>query len=327
MMVWTAAQTAWSAATTIATGAQWLWNAALAANPMIWIIVAIVALVAAIVVIATKTTWFQQLWTTVWGAITTAFDATVAWLSDALGWFGELPGKFAGWFGSAKDWAITKLMELVTWAGGLPGRLWDALANLGNYVSTRATNAFQSMKDAAVNRAVSLVTWMSGLPGRLVGAIGSQAYRFYNMGLDFVYGLWDGISAAGGWLWNQVKNFASNYVVEPVKDFLHIGSPSKLAADEIGHWIPAGIAMGAEDNAGVLDKAMRGLVNPAVYRPDAAATSAMAPYVGAASSLGGARAQQRFVFEFVGGSRAFREFFQESVRTTSGGDVVKFAEG
>jgi phage-related protein len=216
---------------------------------------------------------------------------------------------------------------LVNWVTGLPGRLWNALSGLGSFLWNTGWDAFQSMKNAIVNRAVATVDYIRGLPGRLVGALSSQAYRFYNMGLDFVYGLWDGISAAGGWLWTQVKNFASDYVVEPVKDFLHIGSPSKLAADEIGHWIPAGIAMGAEDNAGVLDKAMRGLVNPAVYRPDAAATSAMAPYVGAASSLGGARAQQRFVFEFVGGSRAFREFFQESVRTTSGGDVVKFAEG
>jgi hypothetical protein len=33
------------------------------------------------------------------------------------------------------------------------------------------------------------------------------------------------------------------------------------------------------------------------------------------------------VIEFRGGSRAFREFFQESVRTQAGGSVVKFAEG
>jgi hypothetical protein len=324
MMVWTAAQTAWAAATTIATGAQWLWNAALAASPMTWIIIAIVAVIAVIVLIATKTTWFQDLWKTVWEAVTTAFDATVAWLSDAMGWFSELGGKFASWWGSAKDWAVTKMLELVSWVTGLPGRLTSALADMASSLWSTTSDAFQDLKDAAVNQALSLVSWMTGLAGRLVGAISSQAYRFYNMGLDFVHGIWDGISAAGGWLWSKVSNFASDYIVDPVKDFLQIGSPSKLAADEIGQWLPAGIAMGAEDNAGVVDEAMRGLVNPAVYRPAATQAPGSAPF---ASSLGAARTETRLVLELRGGSRAFREFFQESVRVTTGGDVIKFTEG
>lgn len=326
MMVWTAAQAAWSAATAIATGVQWLWNAALAASPMTWIIIGIVALVAAIVIIATKTTWFQTIWSTVWGAITTAFDATVSGLSDAFSWFGTLPGKFAGWFGAAKDWAIQKMLALVSWQFSLPGRLWNALSGMAGTLYNVGNDAFQSMKTAAVNKAVSLVTWTTGLPGRLVGALNSQGYRFYNIGLDFVKGIWNGISAMGGWLWANVANFASDNIVNPVLDFLHIGSPSKLAADEIGHWFPAGIAMGIEDNADVVDQAARGLLDPAAYRPTAQATSTLAPIAGANS--GGAQLREfRLVMQLVGGSRAFREFFQESVRVSAGGDVVKFAEG
>lgn len=328
------AQRIYATYTAIASAAQAIWNAeiwastaALLANPMTWIVLAIIALIAVIVLIATKTTWFQQLWSWVWGGITSFTRDAIGWISDALDWFSGLGDMFAGWWGSAKHWAVTKMTELVTWVTGLPGRLWAVLSGLGSFLWDVSFTAFQNLKNAAVNRATSLVSWIGGLPGRLVGALGAQTYRFYNMGLDFVTGLWDGISAAGGWLWNQVKNFASNYVVAPVKSLLQIGSPSKLAADEIGHWIPAGIAMGVEDNASVVDKAMRGLVDPAVYRPSAQSTAGMAPLVGAAPTLGGAQAQQRIVFEFVGGSRAFREFFQESVRNTAGGSVVKFAEG
>lgn len=56
-------------ATGAATAAQWLWNAAMTANPIGLIIVAIAALVAAIVYIAVKTTWFQDLWQKIWGGI------------------------------------------------------------------------------------------------------------------------------------------------------------------------------------------------------------------------------------------------------------------
>jgi phage-related minor tail protein len=327
MMVWTAAQTAWTAATTIATGAQWLWNAALAANPMIWVVVAIVAVVAAIVLIATKTTWFQQLWSATWDAVTSFTADTVGWISDSLGWFAGLPEKFSTWWGGAKDWAVTKMLELVTWVSGLDDRATTAMSGMAGAVSTSAREAFQSMKDAAVDRAASLVTWTRGLPGQLVSALSSQGYQMYNVGLDFVSGIWNGISAAGGWLWSKVTNFANDYVVEPVKNFLHIGSPSKLAADEIGHWFPAGIAMGVEDNAGVVDKAVRGLINPAAYRPPSSIASALTPYTGAASALGSGRLDVRVLFEIVGGSRAFREFLQEAVRNEAGGSIVKYAEG
>jgi len=48
---------------------QWAWNIALAANPIGLIITAIVLLVAGIVLLATKTTFFQDIWNTSWGFV------------------------------------------------------------------------------------------------------------------------------------------------------------------------------------------------------------------------------------------------------------------
>ncbi|MET9965643.1 phage tail tape measure protein, partial [Streptomyces sp. NPDC006356] len=327
MMVWTAAQAAWTAATTIATGAQWLWNSALFASPITWIVLAVIALIAVIVLIATKTTWFQDLWAWAWGGIKSAFDSTVEWLKGAMDWFAGLGDKFSGWWGAAKDAAVTKLGQMVDWVTGLPGRLWDALSGMGSSLYNTAWDSFQSMKTAVVNRAVSTVEWLRGLPGRLVGALSNSAWRFYNIGVDFVVGIWDGIKSAGGWLWDRVSGFADDYIIEPIKGFLDIGSPSKKAADEVGQWIPAGIAVGAEDNAGVLDKAMRGLVDPAVYRPAGPISTGLNPALGAAAALGGARGQQPVVLQINGSDRGFREWFQGMVRTQAGGDVIKFAEG
>lgn len=61
-----------SAATKVWAGAQWLLNAAMSANPIGLVIVAIAALVTVIVLIATKTTWFQRLWKVAWGGIKSA---------------------------------------------------------------------------------------------------------------------------------------------------------------------------------------------------------------------------------------------------------------
>lgn len=45
-------------------------------------------------------------------------------------------------------------------------------------------------------------------------------------------------------------------IVEWAKEILGIHSPSKVFANKIGKWIPAGIAVGIEDNLGVIHSAM-----------------------------------------------------------------------
>jgi hypothetical protein len=310
--------------TAIASAAQAIWNAeiwastaALLANPMTWIVVGIIALIAAIVLIATKTRWFQTIWDTVWGAIKTAFNATVSWLSGAFAWFGTLPGKFSKWFGQARDWAVVKLVSLIDWVRGLPGRLLGALASLVGSLRSRASAAFQAMRDAAAVKVVSFISWVRGIPGRVIGAIGGVRSLLYSKGRDVILGLWNGISSLGGWLYSKVANFVSNNIVGAAKDFLHIGSPSKLMAAEIGHWLPPGIAEGAENNRGVLDETMRGLVDPQLAMPAKPLTTGMAPLMGA--SAGGGVVLVRF--ELSGAEDDFHRFMRKITRVKGRGNV------
>lgn len=318
------AQKIYATYTAIASAAQTIWNAeiwastaALLANPMTWIVIAIIALVAAIVLIATKTHWFQTIWSTVWGAVQTAFSATVSFLSGAFSWFGTLPGKFSNWFGKAKEWAILKLVALVTWVSGLPGRVGSALSGLLGTLKSRASDAFQAMRNAAVLKAAAFVTWVQGIPGRVSKAVGSVKNLLYSKGADFIRGLWSGISGMGGWLYSLVTNFVKNKVVGAAKSFLHIGSPSKLAADEIGQWIPAGVAMGVENNADVVDKAMRNLVKPESALPSTPLTTGMAPLMGA--SAGGGTVLVRF--EMAGAEDDFHRLMRKLTRVKGRGNV------
>lgn len=68
-----------AASTVIVTAAQWAWNAAMDANPIGLIILAVAALVAGIIWVATKTQFFQTVWKAVWGGIKTAFSGFVSW--------------------------------------------------------------------------------------------------------------------------------------------------------------------------------------------------------------------------------------------------------
>src|SRR5574342_562813 len=80
------------AATATWTAAQWLLNAALTANPIGLVVVAVAALIAIIVIIATKTTWFQTIWRVAWTHVK-------AWAVNFWDWLKDLPGKIGSVFG------------------------------------------------------------------------------------------------------------------------------------------------------------------------------------------------------------------------------------
>lgn len=136
-------------ATGLVTAAQWAWNAAQAASPTTWIILAIVALVAVIVIIATKTTWFQTAWKAAWSGIKAAAGAVGSWFKDTL-W-----GK---WIRPAWE-AIQKGGEAVwNWMKALPGKFKSAFAQIGKFISAPYIAAFNLISDAW-NATIGRLSW------------------------------------------------------------------------------------------------------------------------------------------------------------------------
>lgn len=78
------------------------------------------------------------------------------------------------------------------------------------------------------------------------------------VGHDIIAGVTNGLVAAGSMLWDAITDIASQ-AFSAVKDFFGIASPSKLMRDEIGKFIPAGIAKGIEQNADLVTDAMDSL--------------------------------------------------------------------
>lgn len=86
---------------------QTVLNVVMTANPIGIIIVAIAALVAAIVWIATQTTWFQDLWGAVWGWITDTASAFMEWFRGAVAAVSE-------WW--SQKWAEIKATAELVWS-------------------------------------------------------------------------------------------------------------------------------------------------------------------------------------------------------------------
>lgn len=150
------AMVATTAATGIATAAQWLWNAALSANPIGLIILAIAALVAGIVWVATQTTWFQTIWQAVWGAV--------------VGYFNWVVGNYkaaAGFIVDATKWIADKISALP----GLIGRAFSGLYNLLTWPFRTAFNFIATAWNNTVGRlSWSIPGWVPVIGGRSISA-------------------------------------------------------------------------------------------------------------------------------------------------------------
>jgi len=121
------------------TAAQWLWNAALLASPLTWIVLAIAAVIAIIVIIATKTTWFQDIWKAAWGGIRAAALAVGRWFRDTL-WGKYIKGAWD---------SIKSAGESVwDWMKSVPGKLKTSFSKVTSFLFAPFRAAFNLISDA-----------------------------------------------------------------------------------------------------------------------------------------------------------------------------------
>lgn len=80
----------------------------------------------------------------------------------------------------------------------------------------------------------------------IFNGVKSVTSKAVETGKNIVSGIGTGIKNAATGLWNGIKNVGNN-IVNGFKNFFGIHSPSKLMADEIGEFLPAGIDEGMKD--------------------------------------------------------------------------------
>lgn len=151
--------------------------------------------------------------------------------------------------------------------------------------------------------------------------------KIVEVGKNIVEGIKEGISKAWdsfiNWMGEKMSSF-----VDGIKSFFGIKSPSKLMADEIGRWIPAGIAEGINKGMGVLDKEINAMtsdmistaINPTVisqYTPEVQTDDLgeVIDILRAYLPMIATRANEKIVLEGDAG-RLFRLMQRESIRNT-----------
>lgn len=82
------------------------------------------------------------------------------------------------------------------------------------------------------------------------------------IGRDILTGIKNGIVNGIG-IMGEAASAIKEQLMSKLTSAFKIGSPSKLMRDEIGKWIPYGIAEGITDNAAVVSKSVQGIVDDA----------------------------------------------------------------
>lgn len=113
---------------------------------------------------------------------------------------------------------------------------------------------------SALSKGVSkVIAGAKKLATGAVNALKNGLSKVGEIGLNIVKGIGNGITNGVGWIKSKIRGFVGD-VMSFLKKLFKIGSPSKWARDEIGKMIDAGLALGIEQNADMVDDAMQDLM-------------------------------------------------------------------
>lgn len=196
---------------------------------------------------------------------------------------GELLGNIVKWGNDTYNYFTTNIpiwIENITnWFSELPGRIWTWLVETYNKVVAWGTDMYNKAIESAKNFIDGVISWISQLPEKIsvwlrqtidklinfasdayakardagkkiidgiVSTIKNLPDQIYDIGVNIVEGLWNGITSMGTWIKNKVSSFFSG-IVDGAKSVLGIHSPSRVFRDQVGKYMAEGVGVGFED--------------------------------------------------------------------------------
>lgn len=152
--------------------------------------------------------------------------------------------------------------------------IWNVIKGVVGFIVDYWTKVIPG----AFNTAVSFIY---SIPGKIGGALGQLPNIFWNIsrsafdamrnglsgvadiGSNLVRGIWDGMSNVTGWIIGKIRGFTTS-VLNSIKSFFGIHSPSRAMADEVGHYLPEGLAVGVLNNMEPVTYAMEEMKDTAI---------------------------------------------------------------
>lgn len=243
--------------------------------------------------------WASDIISWVAEAIPAIIDSIVSFFSELpykIGYaIGYAIGTLVSWAASVISWVVTNVPNIIeaiiNFFVALPGRIYNAIITVLSSFASWVSSMIASAKTNIPKIISAIISFFKSLPGKIysaiVGAIGRLAAwassmlstakakipaiistivgffkelpgKMLTIGENVVKGFWKGVTSFAKWLWDNIKGFGSG-IVDGFKKALGIHSPSKVMADEVGKYIPAGIAVGMLSAAPLVKSAISSL--------------------------------------------------------------------
>ena len=132
----------------------------------------------------------------------------------------------------------------------------SAMRGVVSSMMSAVQSAFVSGWNAARNATANGIS-------RAVSAARSMTGAMVSAGRDFVMGFVNGIEGA---IWRAASAAArmASAAMHAAKAWFNIGSPSKVMRDQVGKWVPAGLAVGIEQNTDLVENAAKRMAEAAM---------------------------------------------------------------
>jgi len=189
------------------------WSATLLASPITWIVVGIVALIAALVLLIANwdsvvawlkkvwggiVSWLAGVWDSIVSGVKAGWDAVVRWIKDAankvVGFFMKwsLIGVIASNWDSIKSGATSAWNGIVDWIRGVPGKVvgffktWTIVGQIASH--------WTQIKTGVEDIWGKIVDFFKGVPGKIGGAfsgLGSALTSPFRSAFNSIAGFWN----------------------------------------------------------------------------------------------------------------------------------------
>lgn len=231
---------------------------------------------------ATITTAASTAWATIQSVVSGAVSGLVSVLSGAAStmlslmssaWSGIQSAASAAWSGiqSLISSAISTVVSVLSSAAAnmtsLMSSAWatiqSAASSAWSTIQSVVTTAMAGLVSAIVSGAASALSAFQNLATNALSALRTMVTNAASIGRDVVAGIISGVQGAAGGLFSTLRDLASS-ALDAAKGALGIKSPSRAFRDQVGKWIPAGVATGIESAAHLAVKAAKRMADNAV---------------------------------------------------------------
>ena len=216
---------------------------------------------------STNTVW-STVWTAIYNVVSTIFGLISSCISTVVNaiqsvWasiWNAISGVVSTIWNAISGVVSTCIQNVRNTISTVLNAISGVWTSVWNRVSSFLGNIWHGITSAVSNGIQSVSNTVGRIKSTVLGAVSGAGRWLYDTGRQVIQGLINGIGGAFKWVKDTIGNLGKN-LIGWAKGVLGIHSPSRIFRDEVGKWIPAGMAQGIDKASGLVADSIDGLTD------------------------------------------------------------------